>query len=409
MNTQQWTSVAAARAFILSQIVAVDGAERVPLREALGRVLAKSVSAPFNIPGHDNSAMDGYACRHADLTGGETVLRVVGKAFAGAAADCAIGAGECMRIMTGARMPANADIVVAQEETRSEGGSVVIAGGVRKANTHVRYAGEDLAEGALALAAGTFCHPAEIGLLGALGTVEVAVKKQLRVAFFSTGDELKSPGDSLRPGEIYDSNRHTIAAMLQRMGVEALDFGVVADRPEALSATMDAAVQNADAVIASGGASVGEADFIRPVLAARGKVLFWKVAMRPGRPLAFGKLGGVDFFGLPGNPVSVMVCFYQFVQEALWRRAGRANFTPPPWVSATATAPLKKSPGRTEYQRGILQPAGNGGWQVASIGGQGSGILSSMTRANCFIVLEESRGNIAAGELVQVQPFAGLV
>ena len=238
--------------------------------------------------------------------------------------------------------------------------------------------------------------------------MEARARRRVRVAFFSTGDEVKTAGMTLQSGEVYDSNRHSIYAMLRRMHVDAMDLGVVPDNPEVLSETMDIAMSQADVIIASGGASVGEADFIRPVLAQRGETVFWKVSMRPGRPLAYGRLGDSDFFGLPGNPVSVMVCFYQFVRPALWKRAGRIDSDMPPLFSAVVAAPLKKSPGREEYQRGILSVV-DGVLRVSPTGEQGSGILSSMTRANCFIVLEESRGAVSEGETVQVQIFEGLV
>ena len=408
---EKWKSVREARELILSRIAPVKEATRAPLRDALGRVLAEDVVAPFDVPGFDNSAMDGYACRAADLSSAEdSALRIAGRAFAGAPCVAAIGEKECVRIMTGARLPAGADIVVPQEETRGgEDGEAVILPAVRRTGMHIRLAGEDLRCGKTALAAGVLCRPAEIGLLGSMGITETAVKRRVRVAYFSTGDELKSPGAPLSPGEVYDSNRHAIFAMLARMNMDALDLGVVPDSPDALAAAMDAAMRCADVVIASGGASVGEKDFIRATLAERGEVLFWKVAMRPGRPLAFGKLGDADFFGLPGNPASVMVCFYQFVQAALWKRAGRSGYAPPPLLPAIAAAALKKSPGREEYQRGFLRPGADGGYEVSPVGSQGSGILSSMTRANCFIVLEESRGKVAAGEQVRVQMFEGLV
>ncbi|MGI9305967.1 MAG: molybdopterin molybdotransferase MoeA [Gammaproteobacteria bacterium] len=408
--SEKWKSVAETREFILSRIVPVCGEERVPLRGLLGRVLAEDAAAPFDVPGFDNSAMDGYACRAADLSAeSESVLREAGRAFAGAPCAAAVASGGCVRIMTGAQIPAGADIVVPQEETRADGGRVFVAAAARKKGLHIRRAGEDLRRGEAAIAAGTLCGAAEIGLLGSIGMAEAAAVRKVRAAFFSTGDELKSLGDVLRPGEIYDSNRHLIFAMLQNMNIETRDLGVAPDSRRALEKMMDAAMEDADVVIASGGASVGEADFIRPALAARGEVLSWKVAMRPGRPLAYGKLGGADFFGLPGNPVSVMVCFYQFAREALWKRAGRKGCVSAPLFSAVAGAPFRKSPGRAEYQRGVLRARACGGCDVFPTGGQGSGILSSMSRANCFVVLEESRGAVAAGEEVQVQLFEGLM
>lgn len=407
--TTKWTSVREARELILSRITPVEGVGKVPLRELLGRVLAEDVIAPFNVPGFDNSAMDGYACRADDFSSdGSASLVVSGSAFAGAPAAPALESGQCTRIMTGARVPTNADIVVPQEETEVENEKVNIVPGKRKTGMHIRRAGEDMKEGSVALSSGTLCMPSEIGLLGSLGAVEARAKRRVRAAFFSTGDEVKTAGEELQLGEVYDSNRHSIYSMLERMHVEAIDLGVVPDNPEVLSKTMDLAMSQADVIIASGGASVGEADFIRPVLAQRGETVFWKVAMRPGRPLAYGRLGEADFFGLPGNPVSVMVCFYQFVRPALWKRAGRIVGDIPPLFPAVSSTSLRKSPGREEYQRGILEVV-DGVLQVSATGEQGSGILSSMTRANCFIVLEESRGAVEAGETVQVQMFEGLV
>ncbi|MDM5147926.1 molybdopterin molybdotransferase MoeA [Candidatus Persebacteraceae bacterium Df01] len=407
----QWTPVAEARRLILSRIKPINGESWVPLRDALGCVLSRDIVAPFNVPGHDNSAMDGFACRAADLSAEkDTALRVVGDSFAGHPCTQSVDSGQCVKIMTGAQIPIGADIVIPQEETHTgDAGEIIIVSSERKVGTHVRAAGEDLRRGDAALSAGQLCHPAEIGLMASLGIVEVPVKRKLRVAFFSTGDELKSLGDTLIEGEVYDSNRHTLAAMLQQLGIKATDLGVVADEAAALAETLDAAAAHHDVIITSGGASVGEADFIRPVLAERGEVLFWKVAMRPGRPLAYGKVGNADFFGLPGNPVSVMVCFYQFVRAALWKRAGRIGDGMLPTIPAITLAPLKKAPGRTEFQRGIMSPKQDGNWTVRSTGDQGSGILSSMTQANCFIVLEDSRGAVTTGETVQIQPFEGLV
>ena len=421
-NTQSgWASVAQAQSQIMAGLSpAVSAREMLPLAQALGRVLAADILAPFNVPGHDNSAMDGYACRFKDLPeDAETPLRLVGRAFAGAPYNGKpLAAGECVRIMTGATIPPAANVVVPQEETRAakkhktrapSDESIIILPAKRRHGLHIRKVGEDLRAHSIAVRGGTLCRAAHIGLLGSLGLVEVPVFRRLRVAFFSTGDEVKTAGQELREGDVYDSNRRSIAAMIQRMGLLGLDLGVVADSPKSLAAVMDTAAESADVIIASGGASVGEADYIRPVLAERGKVLFWKVAMRPGRPLAYGKVRMADFFGLPGNPVSVMVCFYQFVVAALWHRAGRQDYAPPPLFAVRTAAPLKKSAGRTEYQRGFLRCEKNGEWRVYPTGNQGSGILSSMTAANCFIVLEDERGNVAVGDKVQVQMFDGLV
>ncbi len=413
---QKWTTVAQAKQFILSRIQTITECETVAVRAALGRVLFDDVIAPFNVPGHNNSAMDGFACRFADLKiDADTRLKIVGESFAGGALPVAIGNGECVKIMTGAQLPEGADVIVPVEETKVSssvvGSEVEIISAQRKAGTHLRFAGEDLKSGQVAVAKGTLCRPAQIGLLASLGAANVSVYRRLRVAYFSTGDELRAvdtvTDKALDSGEIYDSNRHTLATMIERMGFEGVDLGIVRDDKEALSATIDNGTKT-DVMVSSGGASVGEADHIRSVLAARGESLFWKVAMRPGRPLAYGKVGEADFFGLPGNPVSVMVCFYQFVAEALWMRAGRLGDCAIPVFSATAAKALKKSPGRMEFQRGILHKDNNGAWQVTPTGDQGSGILSSMSCANCFIVLEEERGKVEAGEAVGVQLFEGL-
>jgi molybdopterin molybdotransferase len=252
-------------------------------------------------------------------------------------------------------------------------------------------------------------HPAELGMIASLGINEVGVYRRLRVAFFSTGDELKAIGTSLGPGEIYDSNRYTLHGMLVRLGCETVDMGVVRDAPDALERALAVAAASADVVITSGGVSVGEADYVRSILDKLGEVLFWKIAMKPGRPLAYGKLGGAHFFGLPGNPVAVMVTFYQFVREALLTLQGQREVAPLPMFKVTLSSPIRKMPGRTEFQRGILAADGRGGWSVRTTGDQGSGILSSMSQANCFIVLGTEVGNVAAGELVDVQVLEGLL
>jgi molybdopterin molybdotransferase len=381
----------------------------VPTREALGRVLAQEIVPPIDVPGHDNSAMDGYAVRAQDLKGEETNLRQIGAAFAGKPFAGTVGAGECVRIMTGAVMPKGADTVVVQEVCKADGGRVSVPAGQKKGQ-NVRAAGEDLKAGVAVLHPGRLLVPADLGLIASLGIGEVAVKRRLRVAFFSTGDELASIGTALKEGQVYDSNRYTLHGMLSRLGVEIHDLGVVRDEPARLEAAFAEAARRADVVITTGGVSVGEADFIRELMARMGEVLFWKIAMRPGRPMAFGRIasGGDSafLFGLPGNPVAVMVTFYQFVRDALLHLQGR---TDPgiPLLGAQSAAPIRKVAGRTEYQRGIVFRDG-GGWKVRVTGQQGSGVLRSMSEANCFIVLEHERGNVQAGELVQVQLFEGL-
>ncbi len=307
-------------------------------------------------------------------------------------------------------MPQGADSVVMQERAQEDASGVhIAAGALAKAGTNRRFAGEDLQQGQTVFRSGQRLRPAELGMIASLGIGEVSVYRRLRVAFFSTGDELKSVGTPLAAGEIYDSNRYTLYGMLTRLGCEVIDMGVVADVPAALEHAFATAAQAADVVITSGGVSVGEADYVKALLDKLGEVLFWKIAMKPGRPLAYGKLGSAHFFGLPGNPVSVMVTFYEFVRDALLVLQGQRDIQPAPTFKVPLAAAVKKVPGRTEFQRGILTPEGAAGWTVRTTGDQGSGILSSMSRANCFIVLDSDTGNVAAGELVDVQLFEGLV
>jgi len=397
-----------ARAAIRACLSPVQDAERVPLRASLGRVLAEQIVPSIDVPGHDNSAMDGYAVRSIDLKAdGETVFEEIGTALAGRAFASPVGAGQCVRVMTGAVIPDGADTVVIQEVVRAEGKRITVPGG-QKPKQNVRYAGEDLKAGVPVLRAGALVRPSELGLIASLGIADVSVRRRPRVAFFSTGDELRSVGTPLGKGEVYDSNRYTLHGMLARLGVELLDLGVVRDDPAALRDALRNAASSADAIVTSGGVSVGEADFVRRLMAELGEVLFWKIAMRPGRPMAFGRIGGAFLFGLPGNPVAVMVTFYQFVREALLHLSGRTGDLAPTRLRAKAANPLRKIAGRTEYQRGILfQDAGE--WKVRTTGQQGSGVLRSMSEANCFLVLEHERGAIAAGDPVTVQPFEGLV
>lgn len=401
-------SVSRAQSIIEDLIVPVSGSESLFIRNALGRVLARDIVSPIDVPGHDNSAMDGYAVRFSDLAAeGETRLPLAGTAFAGRAFEGSLAPGQCVRIMTGAVVPEGADTIVIQEVVREENGAVVIPPR-QKPGQHLRRAGEDLRAGHPALKAGKLIRPAELGLMASLGIAEAPVKRRVRVAVFSTGDELCSIGTPIREGEVYDSNRYTLFGMLTRLGCEVVDLGVVRDDPAVLEAAFREAASHADAVVTSGGVSVGEADFVRGLMNQLGEVLFWKIAMRPGRPMAFGKIGNAYLFGLPGNPVAVMVTFYQFVRGALLKLMGVSPIAPIPRFVATCTAPLKKRPGRTEFQRGLLYPEAEQ-WKVQPTGAQGSGILRSMSDANCFIVLEPEQGNIDAGQSVWVQPMEGLV
>ena len=417
--------VAQAREFIARLVPQVREVESLNLRSALGRVLARDVVSKIDVPSHDNSAMDGYALRGAELAeNAATLFTVNGTVFAGQAgaglkSQSSVAPGQCVRIMTGAVMPAGLDSVVPQEFTSAlPDGRISVPPGVVRIGDNRRLRGEDLKRGESALRAGRILQPADLGLLASLGQAEVAVFRRLRVAFFSTGDELRSIGEPLDAGCVYDSNRYTLYGMLQRLGVDAIDLGVVRDEPAALTAAFSQAAACADAVITSGGVSVGEADHTKQVMAALGEVLFWKIAMRPGRPMAIGRMGGrvgnadtghcAMLFGLPGNPVAVMVTFYAFVRDALLAMSG-ATAEPMPLLKAVSEAALRKKPGRTEYQRGIVSLSADGRQSVRITGAQGSGILRSMSQANGLIVLHHDQGPVAAGELVDVIPFSGLI
>ena len=405
-------SVAQARKLILDLLEPVADMERVFVRSTLGRVLAEDVLSTVNVPGHDNSAMDGYAVRFADLAAeGDTVLRLAGTAFAGRTFTGRVEASQCVRIMTGGVIPEGADTVVIQEAVRAENDRIVVPPKQRQGQ-HIRRAGEDLRAGEPAIRAGKIIRPAELGLNASLGVAELNVRRRLRVAFFSTGDELCSVGTPLKKGEVYDSNRYTLFGMLTRLGCEAIDLGVVRDEPAALEAAFRQAAAQADVILTSGGVSVGEADFIRGMMGKLGEVAFWKIAMRPGRPMAFGRIGSDKnpawLFGLPGNPVAVMVTFYEIVREALQKLMGVSPVEPLPQFRVPCVTALKKRPGRSEFQRGILFRE-NGEWKVRATGTQGSGVLRSMSEANCIIVVEHERGNVEPGELVDVQSFEGLL
>ncbi len=407
-NARSMLTVAEARELIFGQIVPVQGWEQVAVRDALDRILAEDVVAPFNVPAHDNSAMDGYAVRAEDLSpDDETRLKVVGTAFAGKPFSGMAGPAQAIRIMTGATIPRGADTIVPQEETRQDGDGVIIPAGQRKGQ-HLRRAGEDLALGGVAIAAGRRCGPAELGLIASLGIAEVAVRRRLRVAFFSTGDEIASIGRPLAPGQVYDSNRYTLFGALRRLDCEVIDMGVIKDEPTSLERAFRDAAATADVILTSGGVSVGEADFIRELVNRLGHVEFWKLAIKPGRPMAFGRIGNAWMFGLPGNPVAVLVTFYQFVRDALLHLGGLTPLPAPILVPAICSDTIRKRPGRREFLRGRLELDGESR-RVSLTGAQGSGILKSMSDANCFVVLTEESGNIEPGQQVLVQPFDGLI
>ena len=394
---------------ILAEVTPVGGVETVPVREALGRVLAVDVVSQIDVPSHTNSAMDGYALRGAELqANAETRLDVIGVAAAGRPFSGVVGVGQCVRILTGAPLPEGADSVVMQERVTLEEEAAVISAG-QQPGQHVRRAGEDIACGAVALAAGVLLMPAEMGMLASVGARDVSVRRRPRVAFFSTGDELRSVGEPLDTGQIYDSNRYTIYGMLTRLGVELIDMGVVRDDPAEIESAFARAAAQADAVVTTGGVSVGDADYVKEILEKLGSVGFWKVAMKPGRPLAFGRVDDALFFGLPGNPVSAMVTYYQLVQPALRALAGMPDAGPPLTMTAVSRERLRKKVGRREFQRGVLTREADGRLFVRRAGHQGSGILSSMNAANCFIVLPEEAGPAEEGDEVTVQPFSAFV
>jgi molybdopterin molybdotransferase len=408
-------SVTDARAAIAAALRPVTTTETVALTQATGRVLAADVVSPIDVPAHDNSAMDGYAFDGVALVPGqETVLRNVGIVYAGTPYAGRVADGECLRIMTGAVMPAGLDTVVPQELCTADGDTVRIAAGVIKSGENRRRRGEDLAVGKPAVRAGRVLRPADLGLVASLGIGEVGVYRRLRVALFSTGDEIRTLGQPLDPGCVYDSNRASLQSALTRLGMDVVDLGLVRDDPATLQATLEAAVAQADVVLTSGGVSVGDADHTRAVLGRLGEVAFWKVAMRPGRPFAFGPLSRGEglppswLFALPGNPVAALVTFYVFAREALLQLAG-ATPAPLPVLQARCTAPIRKRPGRTEFQRAIVEPAADGGWQVKLTGSQGAGVLRSMSEANALLVLRHEQGSVAAGEPVDVWLFDGLV
>lgn len=410
-------SVVSVQSMIAQQLIPLQETETVALIDALDRHLASDIISPIHVPAHDNAAMDGYALRSADIAKhGNTQSRVVGLAVAGKKFNGDVHAQECIRIMTGAQIPEACDTVIPQEfVTLEKSGdeeiisfdSKLVQGGDNR-----RLKGEDLAKDKPALIAGKLLSPADLGLIASLGIAEVSVKRKLRVAFFSTGDELRSLGESLPEGCVYDSNRYTLHGMLKKMSVIAIDMGVVKDDPVVLEATLREACTKADVIITSGGVSGGDADYTRSLMDQLGKVLFWKIAMRPGRPMAFGKISSGEhsayLFGLPGNPVAVMVTFYFFVRLALYQLSGRSKIQEQTMKVISAHA-IRKKPGRTEYQRGIVFTDDQGRQQVRITGSQGSGILSSMSEANCMVILQHDQGDVAAGATVEILPFEGLI
>ena len=401
-------SVEQGRERILQAVHTVTATEVLHLTAALGRVLAKPVVSTIDVPPFANSAMDGYAVRSQDCADSvQAELSVTGSSFAGAPFAGAVATGQCVRIMTGAVVPDGADTVIMQEHVERNAERVTFSWKHVVAGQHVRYAGEDTRCGDTVLGSGIKLGAAETGLLASVGVSEVSVTRRLRVAFFSTGDELTSIGTPLGAGQIYDSNRYALHGMLARPAIECYDLGVIPDQRAAVQEAFQQAAEIADLILTSGGVSVGEADYVTEALGELGNINFWRMAMKPGKPLAFGELGNAVFFGLPGNPVSVMVTFYQFVLPAIRKMTGE-NLSDPLLVQARCAVDLKKAPGRMEFQRGVLQREKDGTLSVSTTGMQGSHLLTSMSRANCFIHLAAESAGAEAGEWVSVQPFAGL-
>ena len=399
--------------FLRSLVTPIAGTQSVELKAALGRVLAEDVVSPINVPAHDNSAMDGYAFRGALLQADTPLsLEIAGTAFAGKAWSGGMGSTQCLKIMTGAVMPEGLDTVVPQELVQASATHITVPAGALQQGDNRRFKGEDLCQGKPALLAGCTLGPAALGLLASLNIAQVTVRRPLRVAFFSTGDEILSLGEAPREGAVYDSNRYTLFGLLTRMGVQVLDMGVVRDNPAALEVAFTQAAAQADAIITSGGVSVGEADHTKAVMqhvaGGASGVAFWRIAMRPGRPMAVGRIGQALLFGLPGNPVAVMVTFLAFVRPALLQMMGKTE-QETPLLKAHSLEALRKKPGRTEYQRAIVLTGDDGQLQVRTTGQQGSGVLSSMAAANGLLVLHHDQGNVAVGEEVDVLMFDGVI
>ncbi len=399
--------------FLARLVQPVAKTERVGVFAALGRVLARDVISPISVPAHDNSAMDGFAFNSASLQHDQPLrLRVVGTAYAGAGWNGPVAPHECLKIMTGAILPTGLDTVVPLEFVTTEGDTIKLPPGVVKTGDNRRLLGEDLMAGQPALNQGQRLGPAALGLIASLGLAEVEVFRRVRVAYFSTGDEILSLGEAPREGAVFDSNRYTVYGLLTRLGVDVVDMGVVKDEPAALEAAFRQVTQSADAIITSGGVSMGEADHTKTMMKQLGDVAFWRIAMRPGRPMAVGRITengkSAVLFGLPGNPVAVMVTFLAFVRPALLRLMGCTD-AQPELLQAHSGEPLRKKPGRTEYQRGIVTRDAQGRLQVCTTGNQGSGVLSSMVQANGLIVLHHNQGNVAVGDVVDVMVFDGVI
>ncbi|MGQ4277480.1 molybdopterin molybdotransferase MoeA [Pseudidiomarina sp. E22-M8] len=404
--SDHWLPVADALATIQHQIEPLHETETVPLQDALDRIIARPIHAEIDVPGYDNSAMDGYAVRAAEATI-DAPLKIVGSALAGHPYAGELAPQSCVRITTGAQMPADCDAVIMQEQVERIDSAIRCQTNVH-AGDNVRPQGSDIHKGAVILTQGQRLTPTHIGILASLGCAKIEVFRRLRVALFSNGDELVLPGEKLQAdSQIYDSNRFTLHAMLQRLGAEVLDLGLIADNCDALEHAFRQAMRSADVIISSAGVSVGDADYTKEVMTKLGQIGFWKIAMKPGKPFAFGRLDQSWFCGLPGNPVAAVVTMVQIVQPMLRRLAGE-HFSPPLQLQARASTSIKKKPGRMDFQRGHFNQRDGQLWAEPA-GSQSSAVLTSVAQANCFLVLEQDRGTIDAEEIITIQPFDSLL
>ena len=399
-------SVAKAKAWITNFLKPIDQKETIHIKDALNRIVAEPIIATMNVPNHDNSAMDGYAM-NLDLLPdhGPFKLKVTGKLFAGNPLEGNLEG--ALRIMTGATIPYGLNAVIPQEHVELNEG-VITFQTKPQANQNIRRAGEDIKTGQTILKNGRSIEPCDLGLLASLGIDSIKVYRKIKVAFFSTGDEIISLGNPLLPGQVYDSNRYSLIGLLKRLDVETFDLGVIPDDKKIIEDTLKKASDIADIVITTGGVSVGEADYMKDILKKIGEILFWKISMKPGKPLAYGKIGQCHYFGLPGNPVSTMVTFYQFVREAVLTLSGQTPVPKIPIIKAKLLGPLKKIPGRTEFQRGAYEQDDQGTFKVSPLKDQGSGILRSMSEANCFILLHEDTAHLEKDMWVDIQLFDNL-
>jgi molybdopterin molybdotransferase len=390
---------------ILDTVAAVNEIEEIKVTSSLNRILASDVKASFDVPPHDNSAMDGYAIRHQDISETEEVrLKIIGDLPAGVYFDKEVREKEAVRIMTGAKMPKGADTVIIQEITTQQDNYIIIPPNAAKKGANVRLQGEDISKGNLILQKGTIIRPQEMGMLASMGYSTISVYRKLNIAIVSTGDELVLPGEQLTPGKIYDSNRYSLIGLLTQLGIEIIDLGIVKDDREDLKKKLVEVSYKADAIITSGGVSVGKYDLVKEVVEEIGNVEFWQVKVKPGKPLSFGKIGNSYFFGLPGNPVSVMVTFIKFVKPAILKMAGSKDYDKIILFKAKTKSSISKKYGRLEFARGILR-YGKDGWEVTLAGPQGSGILRSMVLANCLVVILPDQKDITAGDEVWVEPL----